>query len=682
MPQRRPPTKTLYIGSSTKKDKEDNYLKGGQFTGNEDDDELIAEINNRRDNYLRETRSTRRQWLVNAAFARGHQWSRLHRTDDRLVDLKEPGQKRMITVDLIGPWKEHMTANMVTAQPMYEVIPSNTEPEAVSAARLGKDLLIYYWESWQFVLQYIDICNYILDFGNAFLYVNYKEDFSRFVARELQDPETGEIILSDEGVPAIQKSPIGDVYITVLPPHNIFCPINTTPIKDKQWMGMHQRQSLDYFRQTYKNGDEVTEEIIEHKMDYHLDTIQDGGENIKKPAAANEIIYFQKPSNINSDGIIIVIAGNVMLSREKWPYNKMLDYPFEHFKCKEQSGEFFARSWIERQIPIQKLYNVLWSILTDNADDMGHQKLAIPNTAGVNTLSDIPEVIRYNPPYKPEFLQVPSMPEYIVNMIDRLEMKMHDVQNYHGASMGTSVSGVRSDIHAQNLQDQDMLPLTTLDNMMRSSFESLGEKILLIASEKLEEERMIQFVGENKRMTIRNFKGAMLGNTRKVKVRMTNTFMRSKNATTRNILQMYQIGGITDQFGRPDTNKLLKLLEFALPDSIFDEMKQKTETAYQEIENVLTGKKPLILPWQDQKMFVEVLTEYMNSSEFIKIIEASREGDVEAKRIFSTFYQEITQRSQILSNQMSGIAPRTNKPEGRAGAETQKGRAKPETGKG
>lgn len=380
--KRRPPTKSIKAPGQNG-NYQDSIYRGGQFRGDEEDDAIATQINTRYSRYLDESRTTRRQWLQNAAFTRMQQWSILHRTEDRLITLQEPGKKRMITVDLIGPWKEHMIANMVMAQPKYEAIPSNTDAESVSAARLGTDLLTYYWETWQFLLQYIELCGYMIDFGSGFIYLNYSEDYSRYVARDVRDPETGDIILDDRGEPVTQKSPIGDITSTTLPPHCVFCPVDPTPFKNKPWVAIRQRQTLDYFRETYDKGDEVLAEVQEYKDNYGLQAIASDNNGITQLDMANEIIYFQKPSDINPEGMVAVVAGTLLLSREPWPYQKMLEYPIEHFSAAKSSGEFYARSWVERQIPVQRLYNLIWSIMTDNADDMGHQKLLRPNNAGI-----------------------------------------------------------------------------------------------------------------------------------------------------------------------------------------------------------------------------------------------------------------------------------------------------------
>ena len=141
------------------------------FTGNETDDEIVKQINGIRTINHRLSSRTRRQWLLNSAFARGQQFMILRRNEDRLVQPRVPGNRKLVMDNLIGPWKEAMIANLVTAIPLFEAIPSTHDADSVSAARLGSDLLNYYWEDWSFILQYITLSGYLADFGNAFIFL-------------------------------------------------------------------------------------------------------------------------------------------------------------------------------------------------------------------------------------------------------------------------------------------------------------------------------------------------------------------------------------------------------------------------------------------------------------------------------------------------------------------------------
>lgn len=638
----------------------------GRFTGKESDDELVAAIKQRYNMYLDSTKTMRRQWLINAAFSRGQQFSILHPTEDRLITLQEPPGRKRVTVDVIGPWKEHMVANMVKAIPSFEVIPETMDGSDVTGARYGSSLLDYYWQHWRFLEQYITICTYLMDFGNAFVYLNYVEDGTRYRAVPAYNIETGDQLTDENGTPLNEKRPIGDISSTVLLPHCIFTTLDDCVLDDKAWVGIAQQMSLDYFETQYgEKGKKVVAETRRPEDIYDLNRISQNDlfqRNTIDSDTATELVYFQKPCDINPDGMVVVVAGNVLLERSAWPYEELLTYPIEHFHLNKEPGEFFARSWEERQIPLQKLYNMIWSILAENTDDMGHLKTLIPLQAGIDSLSDLPEILFYNYPYTPTYLQPGDMPSYIINMIQILEARIRDVQNYHGASAGTAVSGVRSDVHAQNLQDQDMLPLTVIDELNVVSFERMGEKVLMIGAEKLTEDRMIQFTGKDKRLQIANFRGAMLGGARKVRVRMQNAFMRTKGATINNILQMYQIGGIKDQFGQPDAAKLMRLLEFALPDSAFDDVERQTDRAYYENDRMMQGQQVGVYQWQDHALHMSVLQDFMNSPDFLELFDNPDEP--QNATIIQLFTTHLQQHSQFYIQALSGLAPAGNAQQG------------------
>lgn len=632
----------------------------GAFTGKESDETIASSIAERRKWFMRQTHTLRRQWMLNAAFARGQQFSILHPTQDKLIYLQEPPGRKQVQVDVVGPWKEHMIANFTRAMPRFEAVPETMDSADVSGARMGNALLDYYWENWQFADDYITITNYILDFGNAFAYLNYKEDGTRFRSRPIIDETTGEIAQDDEtGEPLMERTAIGDVYARILPPQNVMVPLDGMDFQEKPWVAIQQRRHLDYFSATYgKKGEKVKSERVDSEDNYNLDRISNTKSQYNEHGDmnyANEIVYFQPPSATNEDGMIAVVANGILLERSEWPYQELTSFPIVHFKMKQQSGEFFGRSWVERQIPLQRMYNLVWSIIAENIDDTVHLKTLIPNQSGIDTVHDVPEIMYYNYPYAPTYLEPGSLPNYVVNIIQLLEAKIRDVQNFHGASAGTSVSGVRSDVHAQNLQEQDLLPLTVVDEMMRISFENMGEKILAIAAEKLTEDRIITFTGEDNQMMIRNFRGAMLGNTRTVKVRMENQYMRSKASTVNNIMQMYQIGGIKDQYGQPDSAKLMRMLEFAIPNSAFADLRKHTEMAYEENDKIMRQEEALVLPWQDHQAHLSVHTDFANSREFMDLLEGRNEPT--NQRRIAAFLMHMEQHSNMYAQSIAGLAP-------------------------
>lgn len=633
----------------------------GKFRGNEDDAKVAMDVVAKRNWGYNTTRTTRRQWLINGAFARSQQWSILHRTEDRLIYLQQPPGRKQVTIDVISPWKEHMIASLVTAMPKFEAVPENLDSENVSAARFGNALIQHYWDSWRFINMYITICNYLLDFGNAFVYLNYVEDGTKYTTHEVIDQSTGLIAYNDEGEPLIEKVPIGDITCDVIPPQNIVCPLDPSPFSEKAWFEIVNKRDLDYFRETYpKTGQDIKAEETFTFDFYDMSKLTDysshGAKEVGSMDYAHEIIYFQRPSDANPEGMVVVVANDKILLRQPWAYKKLMSNPVIHFHVNKDSNEFYARSWIERQIPLQKLYNLLWSVLAENMDDMAHLKWLIPYESGIDDITDMPDIVKYHAGFKPEQSDLKPIPQYIAMMINYLEQKIQDAQNYHGASQGGAVSGVRSNVHAENLQNQDLLPLTIVDNLMQSSFEEMGEKILLIAAEKLDEERLITYVGEDKRIMVENFRGAFLRDTKRVKVNMTNTWARNKASVVSNILEMVNLGMITDKYGQPDMTEAMRLIEFAIPESYFMRMQNATELAYRENSKLMAGEPTFVLPYQDHKMHLSVINDFMNSSEFMRLYEEA-DTNPQNKAIIVRFEQHAAQHEQFYMQALAGLVP-------------------------
>jgi len=481
------------------------------------------------------------------------------------------------------------------------------------------------------------------------------------------------VLYDNDGVPMIERYAVGDIKSYVLMPHMVGCPIDTRDLKDKEWVTIVQQKPLEYFPQQYG---EIGYDVVAEKMNtddpYTINRISKTYyyEQAKLGDYANEIIYLQKPCEANPDGMMVIIAGNVLLKKEKYPYQKLNDYPLIHFHVNKESGEFFARSWIERQIPVQRMYNLIWSVMVENADNMAHLKWLVPRESGIDKINDMTDVVRYNHPFVPTQSDVKPLPAYIQVMINGLEANMRDLQNFHSVSMGGSESGVRSSNHAQNLQDQDLMPLTVVDNIISTCFQDMGEKILLIAAEKLSDERMIQYIGRDKRFMTMKFRGAMLEGISKVNVRLTNTWARNKSAVSNTILQMYQYGMVVDNYGRPDPKKAMRLLEFALPDGVFSDMQRNTDIAYRENYKVMNMQPVKAFIWQDHKLHLDIHNEFMNSAEFMVLIEESG-NKPENVDIITAMQNHVTEHGQLFQQALGGLAPSPQQQQQQQNSKTQ-----------
>lgn len=639
------------------------------FLKNDDDTDIIARINMKLEKYEQDSNEIRQQNLLNSAFARGNHWCVLNKRSGSLITIPNSDQRRRVTDDLISPWKESTISNMTTALPEFTAVPyGERNSTSVIGARTGTKLLNFYWYDWKFIEKYLQIASYCVETGNAFTFVNYVPNAKK-VSTLVVDPDTNIPQRNEDGSLMYEFETVGDLTCDILLPDQVVCDLEPSPIQDKTWAIIRINRSIDYYRDNPlynkkkdKDGKLLVDKIMPDSINEYswndVSTISRGRHNkiTGTEQKAVEYIYLQPSNNINDDGMVCVYAGGILLDKKKWPYAKLNRLPIEHLHYPKESGEFLARSPIERQIPLQKALNVLESIVLENAYDMCHLKWLIHAASGVEEITDTTEMIRWNGTNKPEQNDLKPLPQYIEERIQGLKASIRDIQHYHGASMGTSVSGVRSDIHAQNLQDQDLMPLQTVDKIFEASFERLGEIILAIAADKLDDQRtMIYTDTKGREYALENFRGAMLGEAHRVKVKMINTQMRSRNMVTKNIFEFANAGLITDDFGRPDRIKIMSMLEFAMPDEIMRDYNTHSNQAYKENDKMMSGQPVMAFPFQNHSVHLSVHQEFQNSDEYMTLLELAQAGDQESQKILSLFDQHIQQTSQMFQQALMAL---------------------------
>ena len=206
------------------------------------------------------------------------------------------------------------------------------------------------------------------------------------------------------------------------------------------------------------------------------------------------------------------------------------------------------------------------------------------------------------------------------------------------------------------------MPQNTVLELIGLSFERLGEKMLKLAAANLTDERALIFTNqEGRQITIDKFRGDMLGNIRRVKVRMTNKHLQNKGATVQRIYDFFSAGMITDTNGQPDPIKVQKLLEFALPDSTNSDYKLHSNRAYVENDRMMLGEPVGVYPWENHRIHIQVHQELQNSPEHMQLVEG-RDPDNQqdaSGAIVTGIAEHIQQHSDLYLEALQALQPQT-----------------------
>jgi len=570
----------------------------------------------------------REDWLMCAAFVKGLHYTVKTARSGRLLSPKPVAGRKRIKINRIGSWHKHAMAKIVLAQPEFDVVPPRTDYESLSASQAASAYLNENAASQRWLIKRHEIINYMLTFGNCFGYIRDYVDKRRMTAVRAMDAYNEPIIDPETGRQAVTFEPMEDVGYEILLPHNVLCDNEPTDINDKRDFILCFRRSMDYFRIQYgAKGEKVKPESSNGHNSFDLELLSQTRDHKFVGEFATEMVYLRPPNGQDDKGMMAIYAGGEVLVNEPWMYDGLSDINLVHFRHNPPPpGEFWSTPPVLDQIPIQKAMNEVASIIQENIANVGHIKWFNPNGSGVTTIDDLSgEIINHTPGLAPVQGQVATLPHYEVSHLLTLSKMLEDVQNFHGVSRGAGTPNVRSRNGLDKLEELDDTPLGVVDTMLLDGYQELAEKVLKIAAEKLTTPRLVSVVGEGRRRGIVDFVGQMLEDRGKVKVRMVDSFLRSKAATQQLVMEMFQQGMITDDFGRPDTMAAQKMLQFALPDMMWDGKDTQREMQMDENDQLIAGQVVAVEEWQNHMVHLEVVEEMLNGAEWRAIAKESKE---------------------------------------------------------
>lgn len=588
---------------------------------------------------IEQTSTLRRKWLTCAAFARGYHYGVIDPDSNSLRFVAPPNGMQRSKINKIRYWKRHMKARLTLPDPDFEIIPSDTTVAEEQLADF-ETALVQHTIKHEWLGKKLTLASYLLDFGNAFFYLRDMKDKNNY-SYVTQKDQNGNPILDDYGEPIVEKVETEGIELNVLKPHNVLCDSNDTDLQDKPFIILAFSRTKSYFKETYdeKLVDKMSFKDVQLDNDsWSLQNLSVTQSSLESTPEAQQIaiekIYIENPKNDNAR--VYIVAGGVLLKDYAFPYTRMRSYPLVHVRWDNpESGEYWSDSPILDQIPLQRDMNKIASIIMENISMLGPGKWLNPNGSGVDSITDFAgQIINYNPGLPPHQAQIAPLPSHLANHYMILGRDLEDIQALHSVSKGQGQTSVRSAIGLNKLEEEDQTPLNVPDALLQESYEKLARLILQLGSEVIQTPKRLTYIKGGRVRKFANFKGSVIDYNSEITVRMKNKFLRYRRSAQEFILEMARHGLITNSMGKPDHTKVQKMLDFALPDLMFDAEEKQRNIAFQENEDIIAGDPVFAEEWEHHLVHIDVHEEFMTSREWKRLRANPSE---ETKRIVQAF---------------------------------------------
>uniref|UniRef100_A0A6M3L9G5 Putative portal protein n=1 Tax=viral metagenome TaxID=1070528 RepID=A0A6M3L9G5_9ZZZZ len=593
-------------------------------------------------------RAVERRWVICLAFLAGRQYVFFDENVHMLQQLgRSPGKIRTVDNQLVGRWAREV-ADMIKTNPIMSVIPSTNDDDDIKAAKMGDKVLKSWWQTQKMRKKVRILSGWIYGCGNGFLYDRW-------------NPMIGPTELNEQG----QLVYLGDAEVGVRSPFDVVVPaaqFSSVEIHDLPWIIELSYVPIETIQNTWAKGG--------HVMPESFPTGMADLSGIIGAMAGTAPVDFEgafvkrmsmKPNVKYPKGLYLVGANGVVLEEDEYPY---LDYHIEHFKDIDIPGMFWGTCKVEQGIGLQKTWNRNVSSVNEFNKVCAKGKLLVPKGAQLAADPDDThgQKLTYVPVlgHKPEWMTPPQLATSATLGLQITKTSLEDLFSQHEVSRGTNKSDIRSGLMVGLLREQDAQGAIPSHAVYEEGMESCMSRVLKRIQAGYSAQRMLKIRGEDGTFEIFAFKGADLRDATDVMVKRDSSLPDSKTARQAQIFERYQ-GGLYGDPADPKVRlKVAMMLEDAVVEDIYDEMKIDQTYAKWENDALLrsNGVQQLVNAYDNHAIHIEIHTNFMKSVGYQKLKMENPSAFAERDMMFQEhlgFHQDAleAQRQKMLSEQIA-----------------------------
>ena len=357
--------------------------------------------------------------------------------------------------------------------------------------------------------------------------------------------------------------------------------------------------------------------------------------------------YWERPLPSNGGkGRYIVTAGNTVLENRDNKYRETQHpLPFVRQNWIDCPGRFWGVSLVENLTSAQRQYNVARSKVVQHQNAFGTPTSFYPKQWGVPAEQIQAEPgawipvenissgdIKYGP--------APSLPKEVAENAAAARSEMADISSQQSLESSKLPGQIRGSQGIElMLAERDKPLILPAENFLLSKAE-VGRHMLDLASKRYPEDRILHYVGQDRKYRVLEFRRADIVTDLRVVVDRGKV-LASPAAARARVLEMVQLEVLQPGINPDDREAVLRALEFQTADGIVSDRLQEEENQEREIQEMVgdpiawlreradsmapmsaEGEPPATVqgyptnPFDDDQAHVRVLLRFVRSQEY------------------------------------------------------------------
>ena len=527
----------------------------------------------------------RAQWYMNLAFFNGDQY--VQKINGQVLKTRAPKRQIRMIINRVRPMILTRISQMTSQKPTAEIVPSSAEIEDLLAAEAGQALFENAMSEYGLQKTYAEGTA----FWQAVCGVGYIKTYWDKSA--------------EEGNGCFK-------YSSPSPFHVLVPELLTTEIEDQPYVLNVYTKPLEWVKQVY--GDAIPKD---HKptvvgttevMETQYLNIKDSDRR-SEPDSCLFIEAWIKPGTHKDlpKGALLTIIDDILIQAclDGIPYEHG-QYPFTKFGG-VPSGGYYNTSPIEDYIQLQVELNRNRSLRASSRNLTANPGYMAPKgSVDVSKWHAAPgQVVEYLPGMgKPEPLQQPSLPNYVIQEEQALLADMEDVSGQHQQTRGNTSNSVTSGTAISFLQEADNSYMATVFLSIEKGFEKIGRQSIALFVQYVDVPRMVKITGGDT-FSVQMLSGIDLKHATDLRVESGSSMPQSRTARNAMFMDMIQKGIIPVQAGLRQMH-LSGMKEFFDRTEIDSRQAQRENQKMQELAPQMIDQAQQMVEQQKQQLLMQM----------------------------------------------------------------------------
>lgn len=518
---------------------------------------IAAEVRKHYTEWREHRKKHESRWFVNGAFYRGQQHVEYDNVNAKLVSPVTPTYRIQLDINRIRPKIRARLSKFFKSRARPTVIPASTDYTDILNARASEKNLVYQWDRLHLEERYKDARLWAAIGAKSYWWFYWDPTATARVR------EANEITQQTEDT-VVEA---GDVCVELGTPFEVLVQDPAiSRIGDQPAIQRIRMMAVEDIRKRYPDLMKLPQEAGSAESDKpstftdRLATLKAGNagtQQIQREAQILMIEEFTAPCAKYPKGRYAVVVGDELARmEEELPYemydHKVNPFPVVEFCDQPTPGQFWGTTLIEQMIDLQREYNFLRELISENIRAVARPKVIVykqhnlADGAWTNAAGEVVELTYVPGLPAPIILQAQNVAADCWNLLALINKEFDDLTQIYPAAEGkvaSATSGFQTNL-LQEATDSVHAPDVREDEL---TLQEAAWKIRRLCKLGYDVPRLISILGDNSIPEAMEFDRSQIDEFAEVRIQAGSMLPDLKAARAQTALELYEKG----LFGNP-----------------------------------------------------------------------------------------------------------------------------------